>query len=123
MGAFKTGFHIGVCCKDMDTAIAFMSSVFNEPEHKKFSPYDVQFKYDNGDLVEWIKPTENARGKKFDFIFCNDTILYDGSSWYRDMILRPMLISPDIRVSHIPDSFNENNGNKFTLLNGWRYKC
>jgi hypothetical protein len=44
MGAFKTGFHIGVCCKDMDTAIAFMSLMFDEPEHKKFSPYGVEFK-------------------------------------------------------------------------------
>lgn len=114
MGAFKTGFRIGVCCKNMDTAIAFMSSVFNEPEHKKFSPYGVQFKYDNGDLVEWIKPIENARGKRFDFVFCEDTIL--SNEWFRDEILRPMCISPDIKVSYIPDKFNENRENKFTLI-------
>ena len=116
MGAFKTGFHIGVCCKDMDAAIAFMSSVFNEPEHKKFSPYEVVFKYDNGDLIEWIKPTESARGKRFDFIFCEDTILNDENERFRDVVLRPMCISPDIKISYIPDEFNKDRANKFTLI-------
>jgi hypothetical protein len=116
MGAFKTGFHIGVCCKDMDTAIAFMSLMFDEPEHKKFSPYGVEFKYDNGDLIEWIRPTENVRGKKFDFIFCDDTILNDENEWFINVILRPMCVSPDIRVSFTLDKFNENRENKFALI-------
>ena len=116
MGAFKIGFHIGVCCEDMDTAIAFMSSVFNEPEYKKFSPYGVEFKYDNGDLIEWVKLTENTRGKKFDFIFCEDTILDNKNEWFRDVILRPMRVPIDIKVSHISDKFNENRENKFTLI-------
>ena len=116
MGAFKTGFRIGVCCKNMDTAIAFMSSVFNEPLYQKISPCGVQFEYDNGDLVEWIKPIENIRGKRFDFIFCDDTILNDENEWFRDVILRPMSVPIDIKVGHISDKFNENRENKFMLI-------
>jgi hypothetical protein len=118
MGAFKTGFHIGVCCEDMDTAIAFMSSVFNEPEHKRLSIYGVEFKYDNGDFIEWIKPTENTRGKKFDFIFCEDMELNEMNEQFRMNILKPMLVSLNIKMIHMADVFNNmgDKENKFTLV-------
>lgn len=116
MGAFKTGFRIGVCCEDRDKAIAFMSLMFDEPEHKKFSPYGVEFKYDNGDLIEWIKPIENVRGKRFDFVFCEDLEQNRENESFINDILRPICTLPNIRIGVELDKFNANSVNKFTLI-------
>ena len=40
----------------------------------------------------------------------------EDNKWFREVILRPMCMPPDIRVSHTLDEFNKDREDKFTLV-------
>lgn len=69
-------------------------------------------------MIGWIKPTESSRGKRFDFIFCEDMELNEMNKQFRRNILRPMLMSLNMKMSYMADVFNNMDGreNKFIVI-------
>lgn len=111
MGALKTGLKIGVCCKEREAAIMFMDALFNEPDHKRISQYETTYLYDNGDNIAWITPRESVRGRKFDLIFCDESV----DDEFKHVVLHCMNVG-HYRFYWMLEQFNEKRDVKFELI-------
>ena len=82
--ALRKGLRIGVATNDRNLAEKFLHREFNKPDKTRRGKRLIKFSYKNGDTVEWVKPIDNSRGKRFD-------ILYIESSTDEDAIERILL--------------------------------
>lgn len=112
MGALIGGLRIGVCCQDRTAALTFMNSTFNKPEAVQSLENTLTYMYDGGDMVEWIRPKESIRGRRFDLIFCDESL----DDVFKDCILRPMRTFQQHRIYWMLEQFNEEQDVKFELV-------
>lgn len=113
IGALKTGLKIGVCSSNRMAAQAFMDYMFNPPDKKRINECDgIIYQYNNGDCVRWIRPVQNVRGNKFNYLFCDSTVSKD----VKDNILRPMVFPINYSLSNMSCEFDLDKGNIFEML-------
>jgi len=91
--ALRKGLRIGVAANDRGPVEKFIHREFNKPAKTHRGKHLIRFAYKNGDTVEWVRPIDNNKGKRFDILYIESSTDEDAI----ERILLPMVYEGAVR--------------------------